>query len=253
MFVWMRKPSAAVETVTSLKTEPVSPPEIVEGSLLGGQLSVMGRESALTIVDAGAQHGQTARQYLEAFPNCRVIALEPESTNHVAAVAALAPYGERVELIRAGLSNIDGEADLYLTSHSGAHSLLEVGDMRYYDEPVEVLAPERVKILALDRLCTERGVETLDILKMDIQGSELLALKGANGLLTRGAVRLIAMEVLFQPLYRDQPSFWDLADHLRGYGYALQGIYEQQLHRNNAAVLRWADAIFVSPHMCKLT
>jgi FkbM family methyltransferase len=252
MFSWKRRPPVAVEVVARREPEPVSTPQIAEDSLLGGQLGIMGRESALIIMDAGAQHGQTARQYLETFADCRVIALEPESTNHAAAVAALAPFGDRVELIRAGLSNIDGEADLYLTSHSGAHSLLEVGDMRYYDEPVEVLPPERIRIVSLDRLCAERGIETLDILKMDIQGGELLALKGAKGLLARGAVRLIALEVLFQPLYREQPSFWDLADHLRGYGYALQGIYEPQLHPGNAAVLRWADAIFVSPQMCRL-
>ena len=53
-----------------------------------------------------------------------------------------------------------------------------------------------------------------------------MALRGAERLLARGAVRLIALEVLFQPLYRNQPTFWDLAEHLRNRGYALQGLYE---------------------------
>ena len=90
------------------------------------------------------------------------------------------------------------------------------------------------------------------MLKMDIQGAELLALRGAAGLLARHAIRLIALEVLFQPLYRNQPTFWDIADHLRSLGYALQGIHEQRHHAVNHAVLRWADAVFVAPELVAL-
>jgi hypothetical protein len=42
------------------------------------------------------------------------------------------------------------------------------------------------------------------------------ALRGASGF-------EVALEVLFQPLYRAQPTFWDIADHRRPLGYALQG------------------------------
>ncbi len=66
---------------------------------------------------------------------------------------------------------------------------------------------------------------------MDIQGAELLALRGAGKLLARHAIRLIALEVLFQPLYRNQPTFWDIADHLRSLGYALQGLYDSDTMR----------------------
>jgi hypothetical protein len=71
-------------------------------------------------------------------------------------------------------------------------------------------------------------------------------------MLSRGAIRAIVLEVLFQPLYRNQPTFWDLASHLQQYGYVLQGLYEPQLHARNPALLRWADAIFVAPQMAQI-
>jgi FkbM family methyltransferase len=220
--------------------------------LIAAQVRILGNAPALSVVDAGAHHGDTAVQYLEHFPNSRVIALEPEPGNFAIAKETLAPFGERVELLPFALTDRDGSVALGVTSHSGAHSLLEVGDMRYYDAPVETLAPIEVRAVTLDSLLAGHRLDRLDILKMDIQGAELLALRGAGKLLSRHAIRLIALEVLFQPLYRSQPTFWDIADHLRSLGYALQGIYDQRHHAGNHAILRWADAVFVAPELVAL-
>ena len=199
---------------------------------------------------APRRHG--GEQYLEHFPNSRVIALEPEPANFAIAKAAFAPFCERIELLPFALTDRDGSVALRVTSHSGAHSLLEVGDMRYYDAPVETLVPIEVRAVTLDSLLAAHQLDQLDILKMDIQGAELLALHGAGKLLSRHAVRLIALEVLFQPLYRSQPTFWDIADHLRSLGYALQGLYDQRHHADKHGILRWADAVFVAPELLAL-
>jgi FkbM family methyltransferase len=220
--------------------------------LLAAQVGIFGNAPSLSVVDAGAHHGHTAVQYLEHFPNSRVIALEPEPGNFAIAKETLAPFGERVELLPFALGETDGSVPLHLTSHSGAHSLLEVDDMRYYDAPVETLTPIAVRVVKLDSILAERRLYRLDILKMDIQGAELLALRGAAKLLAHHAIRLIVLEVLFQPLYRNQPAFWDIADYLRPLGYALQGIYEQRHHAANHAILRWADAVFVAPELVAL-
>jgi len=244
MFRWRRATPPAPN-----EREPARP-ELPD--LLAAQLRIFASAPSLSVVDAGAHHGQTTTEYLKYFPGSRVIALQPEPENFAIARQALAPFSDRVELLPCALAETDGSVSLRRTSHSGAHSLLEVGDMRYYDAPVETLAPIEVQAVSLDSLCVSRRLDRLDILKMDIQGAELLALRGASSLLARQAIGLIALEVLFQPLYRNQPTFWDIADHLRSLGYALQGIHDQRYRAVNHAVLRWADAVFVAPRLLAL-
>ena len=209
--------------------------------LLAAQVAIFGNPPSLTVVDAGAHHGHTAVQYLEHFPNSRVIALEPEPENFAIAKAALAPFRERVDLLPFALAETDGSVALRLTSHSGAHSLLEVGDMRYYDAPVETLTPIEVRAVSLDSLSAEHRLDRLDILKMDIQGGEALALRGASGLLRRGAIRVIYTEVLFAPLYDGQAHFCDILGILKGHGYTIFGLYNLVIGDRG---LGWADAIF---------
>jgi FkbM family methyltransferase len=228
-----------------LPKPPPSPNEV--GALFEAQTRFFDRQARLRIVDAGVHLGHSSKEYLDAFPLCRVIGFEPEENNFAAASAMLAPYGERIELLKDALSDADAAHLLQVNSHNGTHSLLEIGDGRYWEGPAEKLHHQQVRTISLEKFCAERRIDTIDILKMDIQGGELLALKGAAGLLERGAISLIALEVSFEYLYKDQPLFWDVSNHLRAFGYRLHGLFECHYHSRNPHVLSWADAIFIAP------
>lgn len=272
MFKWRRQTTSpepqpipvlatAADPVPSPAEEPAPSPaqekdEPIYYNLINMQLRVLDRGIGLTIVDAGAHHGHISQQYLENFNQCRVLAIEPDPENFAKASARLADFGDRVELVQAGLSDSVGTATFYRNAADATHSLLKLGDMRYYDEhfavlPREeaVLAPQTINTLTIDSLCAARKIEQIDILKMDIQGGELTALRGAREMLSRGAIRLIVLEVNFVPMYQDMPTFWDVAEHLRSHGYGLQGLYEQRHQPYQPGILCWADAIFVSPQM----
>jgi len=258
-------PPPVVEPVPSPVVGPALSPVLEKDNplrynLISAQLRILDRKGALTIIDAGAHHGHTIEQYLENFAQCRVIGIEPDRENFAKAAARVAEFGDRVELVRAGLSDSIGTADLYRNTADMTHSLLKLGDIRYYDEPFAIqgadkatLPPEKIDTLTVDSLCATRNIELVDIMKMDIQGGELMALRGAKNMLSRGAIRLIVLEVNFVPMYQDMPTFWDVADYLRGYGYALQGIYELRHQPQQPAILCWADAIFVAPQMLVLS
>ena len=87
--------------------------------LLAAQVRIFGNAPSLSVVDAGAHHGHTAIQYLEHFPNSRVIALEPEPENFAIARKTLAPFGERVELLPLALAETDGSVLLRLRRTAG--------------------------------------------------------------------------------------------------------------------------------------
>jgi FkbM family methyltransferase len=56
-------------------------------------------------------------------------------------------------------------------------------------------AGECVKAVSLDHFCHARGVDRIDLLKLDIQGQEHSALTGAKGLLESGRVETIFTEL----------------------------------------------------------
>jgi hypothetical protein len=82
---------------------------------------------------------------------------------------------------------------------------------------------------------------------MDIQGAELLALRGATGLFAAQAIDLVFTEVLFAPLYAEQGNFHELCGWLHARSYQLFGIYQQRFGPHQ--FLGWANAIFCSPKL----
>lgn len=237
--LWKKKPAS-----------PTSPNEI--GALFAAQAKLFDSRQRLTVIDAGVQDGHTAKQYLDAFPNCRVIGLEPDDTNFATSSAALAPYGARAELVKSALSASSGTSTLQVNAHSGTHSLLEIGDTRHWDGEAATVKRHEIPTTTIDDLCAQRGVLIVDILKMDIQGHELEALKGAAGMLSRGAISVIALEVAFHEVYKSQPLFCDIAQHLATLGYGFHGLFECHYSTRNPNVLSWADAIFLSPKLMQL-
>ena len=222
------------------------------GELFAAQTRIFDQQAQLTIVDAGVQLGHSSEEYLRAFPNCRVFGFEPEDANFAAALAHLAAYVDRVQLVKCALSDITGESRLHVNSHNGTHSLFAIGDQRYWEGYAATVAVRTVDTVALDSYCEAQGVAAIDILKMDIQGGELRALKGAKKLLERNAVSLIALEVLFHSLYQSQPMFWEIAEYLRSFGYGFHGLFECHYHSRNSNVLSWADAIFLAPRFLEV-
>ena len=59
-------------------------------------------------------------------------------------------------------------------------------EMYYYDKPKKILVPE----VTLDSICCDQN-ENFDLIFMDIEGSEIFALKGAVGLLKRTKTLMI--------------------------------------------------------------
>ena len=51
------------------------------------------------------------------------------------------------------------------------------------------------------------SINHIDILKIDVQGAELLVLKGAQGMLEKPAVSIVYTEVYFARYTKDRPTF----------------------------------------------
>ncbi|MFI5002641.1 MAG: FkbM family methyltransferase [Reyranellales bacterium] len=207
---------------------------------------------ARTIFDVGAQHGQNALQYYHDFPEARIFAFEPVPENLARTRREVGAKADRIEVLGSAVAEAAGTLELNLNSHDGTHSRLPIGDTRYWAGPAEPVGRISVPATTIDAFMSERGLDDIDILAMDIQGGEMSALRGAERALRSGSIGLISIEVSFKPLYRDLPLFWEIGDFLAKKGFNLFGLYDCVYVPANEKILSWADAIFVGPRHQKL-
>lgn len=201
------------------------------------------------IFDVGANEGGTATKYHALFPDAQIYGFEPSDD-------AFAVFSDRfsqtpnIKCIQAAVSSRAGREKFFLNKYNQTNSLLPVSQEsdKYVDAGLtNQVGVTEVETLTLDEFCRERNIQKIDLLKMDIQGGELLALQGAEALLTNHAISIIYTEVLFAKLYDKQANFHDLAEFLTRRGYVLYGLYNLNYGKNG--VLGWGDAIFISPRM----
>jgi FkbM family methyltransferase len=215
------------------------------------KLLLTGRRDVRLIFDVGANTGQTARLYRKLFPEATIYCFEPfeEAYNKLCA----ASY-EDSHIIpqRIAVADTPGHRTLFVNNASVTNSLLattrEASD--YVDDSlIRNVGSVQVQSTTLEVFCERSGISAIPILKMDVQGAELLVLRGGSSLLGAGAIDLVYTEVSFVSLYEKQAVFHDLCEYLSGHRYALYGLYNLFTGRNG--LLAQADAIFLSPRMCE--
>lgn len=130
---------------------------------------------------------------------------------------------------------------MVLTNMSTMNSLLPMQDEKRNLGSVEV------PTTTLDHFCGERGIERVDILKMDIQGGERWAVAGAAELLTNHRVDLVYTEILFSRQYQGQTESYELYASLAGFGYTIFGLYNLRIGEIHQ--LTHCNAIFISPQL----
>jgi hypothetical protein len=95
----------------------------------------------------------------------------------------------------------------------------------------------------IDHFCWERGISTIDILKVDVEGAEERVFKGGREMFSRGAVKSVFVEVYFRPVYERMPLFWDLDTQLKRFGFGLCGLYS--LSSSGDGFLNFGNALYM--------
>jgi FkbM family methyltransferase len=131
-----------------------------------------------TFVDVGGNKGDfaliAARQLQGAG---RVICVEPEPQNAAWIRRSVERNGYRnIEVVEVALAAANGEATLHLGPLSGWHSLAEATVARSVGDIT-------VRTITLDGLLAERGIQDVDVVKIDVEGGEGEVLAGAAEML----------------------------------------------------------------------
>lgn len=189
------------------------------------------------IVDGGANKGNVTDRLLAAFAGARLEAFEPQPRLARKLVKRFADDA-RVRVHGLALGEKPAVLALTVLNRPTLSSLLPPTGIRdkYAGERLTVTQTVDVPVARLDAVLSRA-----DVLKLDLQGYELPALRGAAGLL--GDVTAVVAETALVPLYAGQALLPELEGYLRGFGLALDGMYD--FYRDAAGRIVSGDALFV--------
>jgi FkbM family methyltransferase len=155
------------------------------------RLILDGLREAPVVFDGGANVGDYVQAILGTRPRANIYAFEP-AADSFAALSGRFPSG--VHLFEAGLSDQDAEAVLYADEPMSESASILPQRRWHWDDPRSFEATGSVRTCTIDRLCEEHEIERIDLLKLDIEGSEMAALRGASLMLSERRVGLIQFE-----------------------------------------------------------
>jgi len=187
------------------------------------------------VIDGGAYRGSVSRRLVELFPQARVHAFEPQSSTFAELKRRLTDQ-PRVTPYQLALSDRAGTSVLHINRQAFTTSLLPSAE----PAAMQPIGQETIRTATLDDWAQEHGVEGVGLLKLDLQGHELAALRGAARLLRKTWV--VLAEVNFQRRYHGSCLFHEVAQFIHDHGFALHGLTELITERDG----RWrqADALF---------
>jgi FkbM family methyltransferase len=219
-----------------------------ESAVVLDELAGLLEENRIVLVDVGARGGISSR-WRPLEPWLRVIGFEPDARSFEAI-----DQSERMTVFPTALAARSGNIELHLTTEAGDSSTLAPNrpflDRFPHAERFDVIETRTIAARTLDEQLDEGGIDRVDFIKLDTQGSELMILEGSAETLRRGVFG-IEVEVELNPMYERQPLLADVDRFLRPLGYELfdleprrwkyRGGEELALGRGQIA---WADAFY---------
>jgi FkbM family methyltransferase len=149
-------------------------------------------KGAKVVLDVGANAGIYSLAALAIQPDATVHAFEP--TPEIAArlrATAKANGLDQLYVHEAAVSSKNGEA--VLKRFCGELGTNE--GMNFISQDISDPDAEKVQTVCLDQFCQNHSIDYVDLLKLDVQGHEHSALKGAEHLIRAGRLGFIFVEL----------------------------------------------------------
>jgi FkbM family methyltransferase len=120
------------------------------------------------VIDGGAYDGDTVKSFMKYAECKRIIALEPSPNNFSALLKNTQRYSPKMTYLKQGLWHKPDTIKFiqHPETPTGNH--------------VAVYGEISIETISIDRLMIDLGIPAIDLIKMDIEGSELKALEGAQ-------------------------------------------------------------------------
>lgn len=202
-------------------------------------------KSTPVIFDVGAHTGCLAKLYRKQSPRARIYCFEP----HPESFKILKKRFDADQLTvchKMALSDSNGSTGLNVNLHTGTNSILATDPQaeNYWGQGLlKTVSSIVVDTITLDTFCSDAGIRDIDILKIDVQGTELNVLAGARKMLQNHAISLVYLELIICPTYKGQHRLHEYFSLFDSYGYELLDLFNHEKRGNQ---LVQVDAVFLS-------
>jgi len=185
------------------------------------------------ILHVGANKGQEALIYHQHVS--RVVWVEALPSVYIELVRHVNGYGD--QCILACVGDVDGKDVTFHESNNEAQSssFLNLGTHKTAHPEVKYIKDHNMKTVRLDTLYKSHNISGLDFLAMDIQGAELLALKGLGQRLNE--FKWVYLEVNIDYLYEGCALLPEITEYLKSFGFKKM---EEKIYRQWG----WGDAFY---------
>jgi FkbM family methyltransferase len=193
-----------------------------------------------TVVDIGANRGQFALVARQCHPQARIISFEPLPAA-TAKFRAVFADDDRVTLHEVAIGPVRGNATLHISRRDDSSSLLPITatQVALFPGTAEV-ATATVRVAPLREFILVPDILPPALLKLDVQGFELEALRGSEEML--GQFACVYAECSFVELYGGQALADEVIAWLRERAFKLRGVHNTDYDRDGRAIQ--ADFLF---------
>ena len=192
------------------------------GVLAGVEHRAVFSSDLATVVDIGANRGQFALAAREYAPQARIISFEP-LPGPAAIFRRVFARDPMVTLHEKAVGPKSGEADIHVAAADDSSSLLPMALQTSLFPGSGECGTAQIRVARLADCLSCDEIRPPALLKLDVQGYELQALRGCEELLDRST--WIYAECSFVELYAGQALADEVIAWLRDRNFFLSGVY----------------------------